>query len=166
MALESVAAILPDLDRALQPILTNPARSSASQSVPRLRQAHLRLFRRGSRVLLFPFPPILAEQLDRMRRANGAVAAAHVFGGAKFIAPPANSLGMFGMDRDLGHNPVAETQFPAFGPASIILRIRVDDYFPDPSPRAARRPPKQTPALRAVAGSRRRRHRPFPKNAS
>ncbi len=48
--------------------------------------------------------PILAEYLGGMHGAAGAVTAAHVGDRAVFVAPPADALGVFGIEgKFLGH---------------------------------------------------------------
>lgn len=44
--------------------------------------------------LFRPLDPIFSEELDRMRRANRPVSAGEAVGGAEFVTPPADALGM------------------------------------------------------------------------
>src|SRR5215471_20724955 len=57
--------------------------------------------------LLQPLKPVFSEQLDRMRRANCSIAAAKIVVRTAFFAAPANSLGILGMNRELGHGTLA-----------------------------------------------------------
>lgn len=47
--------------------------------------------------------PVVAEELDRMLSADGAIAAAQVVGGTTEVASPADTLRMFRMERELRH---------------------------------------------------------------
>lgn len=53
--------------------------------------------------LVHIFEPVLAEKLNRMRRADGPISAAEVIGGAIFFAAPADPLRMFGMEGNRRH---------------------------------------------------------------
>lgn len=53
--------------------------------------------------LVHIFEPVLAEKLNRMRRADGPISTAEVIGGAIFLTAPADSLRMFGMEGKRRH---------------------------------------------------------------
>ena len=59
----------------------------------------------GIRLPVRPFPPVLAEQLHGVGRANRFVSAAEVVSRAVFIAAPADALGMRRMDGKISHWP-------------------------------------------------------------
>src|SRR5262249_19871188 len=55
-------------------------------------------------ILESPFKPILAEQLNWMGCANGSISTAKRVSGAILVTPPAYSLWLFWMYRNLGHS--------------------------------------------------------------
>ena len=47
---------------------------------------------------------VFAEQLDWMLRPDGSISTAEVIGWTVFVTPPADALGMLGMDREVRHS--------------------------------------------------------------
>lgn len=97
----------------------NPAERSLRNRVRQLSSV-LIAFRRGlglslvadfvSSTVELPFDPIFAKDFHRMLCADGAVAAAKVFGRAVFVTAPTDSFGMLRMQRELRHiSTVART---------------------------------------------------------
>jgi hypothetical protein len=57
----------------------------------------------GAFLLHQPFEPVFAEQLNWMLRPDGSISTAEVIGWTEFVTPPADALGMLGMDREVRH---------------------------------------------------------------
>jgi hypothetical protein len=52
-------------------------------------------------IVQFPFHPVFTEELNWMLSSNGSVSAAKVISGAQLLAPPAKTLWVFWIQRDL-----------------------------------------------------------------
>ena len=53
-----------------------------------------------------PLEPVVAEELDRMWRADGTVSTPKIILGTVLVAPPANTLWMTGMKRSLSRHVI------------------------------------------------------------
>src|SRR5512144_1914360 len=56
---------------------------------------------RGLAALSAPLVPVVAKELDRVRRPDGAVAACQVVRGTQLVAAPADAVGMSRVQRNL-----------------------------------------------------------------
>jgi len=74
-----------------------------------------------------PIEPVFSKQFDGVLRADGPIAAEHGIDGAIFVTAPADTLGVFGVGRDLfGHTRSRREPWRVQGAGwGSVARIRV-----------------------------------------